>query len=471
MESTRLPSEELYRGRIASDSLLNTTTQQQANSISTNSGVNASIPPLDARIQESSSILENDLFDNDDIFSPPPLPKNDTKSKVISLFDDSDSGDDLFSNTSSGSRSQKSADTLANPPQVVEKSKTSQKRGLFDEDIFANRDTSGIDIFATETTLKISQSTVTKVPQFTPDTSSNKVSELTTVVEVSKKVKPTSIFDDSEEEDEDLFGTKIRKPSIIFNDDEANLFANTSRSENIVQTVPKKDSIQTKVPAMEGEKESAVESEQKLDSDQPVDKVTTRITSESKLFDDSDGEDDDSLFSQKKSSLTTAKPQGVKNAPTQQLNSQSLNIENKIQVSSSTQESQDITQVKLIEDKESETVTDGVKNSKMSNPEECQGENKTKKEPPKSLKIRLPIVGATDDVNPAPRRAVSGKIKDLMGKMGDLKILSPTDTPLVWRKTGDKDSEDENTPDRDSEDGSSISIPSPKSSPIIQSEN
>ena len=86
---------------------------------------------------ESRQKYEKSIFDDDDddLFGPPPLPKINKKSaapkqKVISIFDDSDSDNDLFSNANSGSRSQP----------AVSSSQTT-KKSIFDDeddDIFGN---------------------------------------------------------------------------------------------------------------------------------------------------------------------------------------------------------------------------------------------------------------------------------------------------------------------------------------------
>jgi len=74
-----------------------------------------------------------------------------------------------------------------------------------------------------------------------------------------------------------------------------------------------------------------------------------------------------------------------------------------------------------------------------------------KNSPPKTLNIRtIPSPSSEDQNNQqASRKLVSGKIKNLMGKMGDLKILSPMDAPPLWRKSEEKTDEDEDVVDKD----------------------
>ncbi|KAH0550568.1 WASH complex subunit 2 isoform X1 [Cotesia glomerata] len=527
MESTRLISEELSRERLTSDSLLNQRSRQQGEEV--NSGRDVSAPASGGAVQEhlttnsSSNIKSNanskevNIFD-DDVFSPPPLPKSDikSKSKVVSLFDDSDSGDDLFSNTSSGSRSQKSADVLAHsnnnlPHKLAQEAKskinqTKLKHSLFDddndkiEDIFGSADDSDIDIFARQKS---------KSNTLSSDLPANKASvnnNTTEEIKVGDKKSPSfisnksekktlSIFDDSDEEDDDLFSTNTKiakKPSNMFygggitpsgggmSDDVDDLFVKSTstltenkleeekeKEEEEVEAVkqaasPKKDSAEA-VTLVEGEKKSKVKLDEKQNnSDHVLPSVDDNLHSQSRrLFDDyagEDSDDEDSLFG--KSNVKRGFPV---------FNDSVVNIkETKITSVQITSE-----RVDNYSDTETNSVSaiDGGKMSRIN-------DNDTKiRTPPKSLKIKLPTVTADDDnesVSP-PRRAVSGKIKNLMGKMGDLKILSPTDTPLTWRKAAGEnnkvDSENDNTPDRDSEDGSSISVPSTKSPTILSDEN
>ncbi|XP_034946716.1 WASH complex subunit 2 [Chelonus insularis] len=455
----RMSAEEFSRARVISDSLLNAARQEV-----TNSGSDISSPALHDRtfLQESSNTQEDDLF-NDDVFSPPPLSKIDSKSKskVNSLFDDSDSGDDLFSNTSSGSRSQKSADLLANSSQYVDKSKSNQKKGIFDEeiDIFANQGVSDIDIFAPGP----SEPRISQLPF---DTSSNKVSNSRFIKETVAAAKPLStvtkltdkipnIFDDSDDED-DLFSPKVTKQSAMLSGND-NLLTNSSDSAHKDELAkPKKDST-VETAAEKGEKNSKVKLEEKRDSEQALAsaKVARDISSESKLFHDSES-DDDSLFSKKK-------PMSLEINETESITQERLADKNTMISSALVQEKSII---------ENTSTVDGGKISKMDHSkQEILIQDNSIKKPPTSLKIRLPTITSDDDSNSAPRRVVSGKIKDLMGKMGDLKILSPTDTPLTFRKIGEKLSDSDLTPDRDSEDGSSFSISSAKSPPLTPNES
>lgn len=150
MSSMQLKSEEIYRESNDPFEEEHTCRPTNFSSISTS---------IDNQQQEqyeqniSSVPLQDDVFENDNLFSPPPLPsKSDskrTKSKVSSLFDDSDSGDELFSATSSGSRSQKSTDFLVIPSSSEKTKPIHRGNSIFDEniDIFGNKDCPEVNIF------------------------------------------------------------------------------------------------------------------------------------------------------------------------------------------------------------------------------------------------------------------------------------------------------------------------------------
>lgn len=160
MSSTRLKSEEIYRERVNSDSLFAARTHHPANVNSANANSNNHQQQQQQQQSEqeqqdtSSALLQDDVFKNDDLFGPPPLPsksdsKRASKSKVSSLFDDSDSGDELFSAASSGSRSQKSTDLHAAVSSNDRTKPVLKSGGLFDDDvdIFGGKDAPDVDIF------------------------------------------------------------------------------------------------------------------------------------------------------------------------------------------------------------------------------------------------------------------------------------------------------------------------------------
>jgi len=141
MCSTEPKSEEIYHERI-SDSLLATQTCDPAIPINDNQQHQQEQQNI------SSMLLQDDIFEND-LFGPPPLSsktdlKRTVKSKVSSLFDDSDS-DELFSAASSGSRSQKSTEFFA-ATSSNDKIKPKDSGPLFD-DLFGSKDAPEVNIF------------------------------------------------------------------------------------------------------------------------------------------------------------------------------------------------------------------------------------------------------------------------------------------------------------------------------------
>lgn len=154
MSSTRLRSEEIYRERVTSDSLFAARTRYPSSAIANNDNQQQQQQSGQEQQNISSALLQDDVFENDDLFGPPPLPsKSDSKrtgkSKVSSLFDDSDSGDELFSAASSGSRSQKSTDFHAAVSSNDRTKPVPKSGGLFDDDvnIFGGKDAPDVDIF------------------------------------------------------------------------------------------------------------------------------------------------------------------------------------------------------------------------------------------------------------------------------------------------------------------------------------
>lgn len=154
MSSTRLRSEEIYRERVTSDSLFAARTRYPNSAIANNDNQQQQQQSGQEQQNISSALLQDDVFENDDLFGPPPLPsKSDSKrtgkSKVSSLFDDSDSGDELFSAASSGSRSQKSTDFHAAVSSNDRTKPVPKSGGLFDDDvnIFGGKDAPDVDIF------------------------------------------------------------------------------------------------------------------------------------------------------------------------------------------------------------------------------------------------------------------------------------------------------------------------------------
>ncbi|XP_076753674.1 PWP1 homolog no child left behind isoform X2 [Xylocopa sonorina] len=474
MTSTGLKSEEIYRERVRSDSLFAARTRNPANATT-----NSNNQPQNETIGDISSI-QDDVFESDDLFGPPPLPKANskpTKSKVSSLFDDSDSGDELFSTTSSGSRSQKSSDLLTAASQYSEKMKSTQRRGLFDEEIniFDNKDSPDVDIFGI---------TPKPVAKEASNASNRKLSDIidddlfasnirdtisknnaTENVVASKKI---SLFDDDDTEEADLFATKpvgseTKSDFRIFNDDdgENDLFP-------VKKSVDKKQSNDKYAPEtvatgkdIANEKLSVGKNERKnSDILSGNGLFSTAIGSHGLLFEDDDYDD---LFSTKsitKERLTeNERPNletkedtkheevSVKRA---EIPDDSNIFTRPAEPNASVATSEKIVAVDV------EDVPNDIIDEERNATENV--EHEIKKSPPKSLDIHATSTSPpSEENNSGAKRAVSGKIKNLMGKMGDLKILSPMDTPPLWRKSEEKTDEEDSMADRDSDDGGCVS--------------
>ncbi|CAK9816256.1 WASH complex subunit 2 [Anthophora quadrimaculata] len=490
MTSTRLKSEEIYRERVASDSLFTAPTRN-----ATNATLNSNSNFVNNQLQEElignfSVTRQDDVFENEDLFGPPPLPKassKPTKSKVPSLFDDSDSGDELFSTISSGSRSQRSNDFLTNTSQYTDKNKSIQRRGPFDEeiDIFGNKDSPDVDIFGIIPKLTSKEESNVPSRKFSdiPDddlfasnirdtvTKNNSV-EKSQNAGVSKKI---DLFDDDDADDNDLFATKSVKTeskseSRIFSDDEENdLFSvkkpiggKQKHDKQSVETTSGIDTVDQKIfDEKKQTKDSHILSDNGL--------FSTTIGSRGFVFED---DDYDGLFDCTKS-VTKEKTKG----------DERLKIE--IKEGKKVKESS-VKDNKILDDshifakpKEPNISANAINkigedieiSINKINSEKCDTienvKHETKKSPPKSLDIPSP---PSEENNQGTKRVVSGKIKNLMGKMGDLKILSPMDTPPLWRRSEEKTDEEDSIADRDSDDGGCISTQG-HSSPLSISED
>ncbi|XP_015173180.1 PREDICTED: WASH complex subunit FAM21 [Polistes dominula] len=453
--STRLNSAEFYRERIINDSLFvaNTLHPPDVNSTSFRTSNNQSNTE-----QTIGNISTDDVFENKDFLGPPPLPKADSKtnkSKIPSLFDDSDSGDELFSTTSSGSRSQKSTDFLATTPQFPDKNKLlSNNKGLFDDDIdiFSNKDSPDVDI--TGNFLKPYKDNIIASKRFQDIASNNFSIDKTHSTNVSKEsniiklpansttsTKKNSLFDDEEDDNvDDLFGVKKTE---IKSKIEDKMF--TSDPENDLFSV-KPSTKTTKVmdkKTLSREEETTVEDIKRqslLSKDTSLEGTVNNFVVTTKQDKGQDNQKKDALFEEDDYEDLFVNDKKEK---------KKVEVESKIEDSKESNE--------IISKKESVQVE--VKFS-----DNFDDNNSTdvdnKKHPPTTLNIRTTTSSSAEDNSQMPRRTtVSGKIKDLMGKMGDLKILSPTDTPPLWRKSEEKTDEEDDVIDRDSDDGGCIAKP------------
>ncbi|KYN27785.1 PREDICTED: WASH complex subunit FAM21 homolog isoform X2 [Trachymyrmex cornetzi] len=452
MSSTRVKSEEIYRERITSDSLFTARTYYPANANSANANSdNQQQQQQSGQEQQgtSSALLQDDVFENDDLFGPPPLPsksdsKRTTKSKVSSLFDDSDSGDEFFSAASSGSRSQKSTDFHVTVSSNDRTKSVPKSGGLFDDDvdIFGRKDAPDVDIFGAASKSG-SRDAALNGPSSVIPKSNNDNSQNTRM-----EPKKISLFDD--DDDGDLFGAKPtklkneRKTDLFEDEDDLFLSTKASLIEKDVAVKPKID-MSKNVSSLETEKKNRNDPPDHLDE---LFSKTTRPRS--LLFEDDDYDDlfgkkdtaprdNDQLKSKEEVSKDIAEQaQKLSEENKSQVESLNLNRDVKATVESSVVVRNDVDEEKSeaeIKEISSNIEEDGIvkKNS-----------------PPKTLSIRTISPPPEEHGNQqAPRRLVSGKIKNLMGKMGDLKILSPMDAPPLWRRSEDKTDEEEDIVDRD----------------------
>lgn len=262
--------------------------------------------------------------------------------------------------------------------------------------------------------------------------------------------KKISLFDD-DDDDGDLFGAKSTKSknerkTDLFEDD-LFLSIKTASIEKDAAIEPKSD-VSKNVSSLETEKNR---------NDHPPDDLdglfskTTRPRS--LLFDDDDYDD---LFGKKDTAShggnRLKSKEEVRKDITEQ--AQKLPEENKSPLESSSL-NQDIKTIAESNDSAWNDVHEKKNKAEVKEmPFNIEEDGTAKKNsPPKTLNIRTISPPSEEHGNQqAPRRLVSGKIKNLMGRMGDLKILSPMDAPPLWRKSEDKTDEDEDVVDRDSGD-------------------
>ncbi|XP_072762382.1 no child left behind isoform X2 [Anoplolepis gracilipes] len=475
MTSTRLKSEEIYRERVTSDSLFTAQTRSPANPVN-NNGNNHQQQSRQEQ-QDNLSLLQDDVFENDDLFGPPPLPtksdsKRGPKSKISLLFDDSDSGDELFSAASSGSRSQKSTDFFAAVSSSDRTTKTpARSGGLFDDNnIFGGKDAPDIDIFGVTSKSKDAPSDdlfdSRGREQYSVTSKSSNVDNLQNTKMESKRI---SLFDD---DDGDLFtGAKPTKPKsdrktdVLF-EDEDDLFLSNKTSDNRHSSVVEKGaSVEPKIDVSKNV--SSLEAEKnKNDSSDYTDGLFSKATKNRNLLFENDDYDD--LFSKKdpvprEDERLKAESKEVKKNIIEKLQELEQNKDAEFSTSNrdikTTTESKNVVAKSNINEEKNKAEV-GETSSK------AEEDGRTKKNsPPKTLSIRTTSSPPSEEQNgqQVPRKSVSGKIKNLMEKMSDLKILSPMDAPPLWRKSEDKADEDEDIVDRDNEEQGTSGYVSPPS--------
>jgi len=259
----------------------------------------------------------------------------------------------------------------------------------------------------------------------------------------SKKI---SLFDD--DDDGDLFSTKPSKSKIehksnLF-EDENDLFLSAKASKQRT-SVEKDASTELKIDVS---KNVSIETEKKRKNDSSENKSFSEITkTRSLLFEDDDYDD---LFGKKiiATSIEDNRPkekvdknaiEEIQKLPEENKNPIRFSDTNHVTTAESNVMVNDVSDKKSKTDEESFNVEENESIMK-------------KNSPPRTLNIRTTTLPSTEEQanqQQVPRRLVSGKIKNLMGKMGDLKILSPMDAPPLWRKSEDKTDEDEDIVDSD----------------------
>lgn len=275
--------------------------------------------------------------------------------------------------------------------------------------------------------------------------------------------KKISLFDD-DDDDSDLFGAKPTKSknehkTDLFEDENDDLFLSAKAS-----SIEKDTAVEPKIDVSKNVSSLEIEKKNRNDPPDYLDGLFSKTTRpRSLLFEDDDYDDlfgkketaprgDDRLKSQEEVRKDVAEQ--VQKLPEENKTLVESNLKHDIKTTTESS----VTARNDVHEEKSETEFKET----LSNIEE-DGTAK-KSSPPKTLNIRTISPPSEEHGNQqAPRRLVSGKIKNLMGKMGDLKILSPMDAPPLWRKSDDKTDEDEDVVDQDSGDlvvGGHVSPPS-----------
>lgn len=503
MTSTRLKSEEIYRERVVSDSLFASGTRNSANTTNTSSPGNNQ--PQEEQNEDVSSGRQDDVFENEDLFGPPPLPKANSKpvkSKTQSLFDDSDSGDELFSTTSSGSRSQKSTDFLTSASQHPDKSRFMDRRGLFDEDIdiFGTKDSPDVDIFGIASKSSKHENNLTgrkhtdnssaslfgSNVRGTMPGSSNSNNNNNNAEKRAPSVPPkkNSLFDDNEDiDDGDLFAARppirneARVPSRVSSDhDNDDLFSVKNVIHDKQANAKRKtETIATGTGNVDRGDTSARKTERN-DILSGNGLFSGTVGSHGLVFED---DDYDELFGGKTANKTEKRKEEressepvnkVEVARVEGTSVKNAEASNDSDIFAANREPSVVSIVSSCKEEQRGEKDTG----RMTHEELSAAQNvETKKCPPKSLNIQVTTsaTSPTEENSNTGRRTVSGKIKNLMGKVGDLKILSPMDTPPLWRRSEEKTDEEDSVADRDSDDGGCISTQGHSSPPSVSEDS
>ncbi|XP_014218671.1 WASH complex subunit 2 [Copidosoma floridanum] len=480
MSSSRLKSEEIYREHLTSDSLFASKVKSSGN-------------PVDQPRREQQQPLPEDVSeDSEDVFGPPPLPKDNPKSKqVASLFDDSDSGDDLFASASPSTRSRKSSEpTPSRAPPSTTSQPQPKKKNLFDDeiDLFDAKDAPDVDLFAAapiQSLSKVAEGLFDDVPSlddgdlFKPGETSppRHPTKVVSPRTEQQKKQPRGLFDE-DSDDSDLFGgaSKSRASGGLFEEDSV-LFGSSTRNvpeKKVVDKLPVVESAGKPTSLVAGKSAGAPEDRSKLvkpkkpaasifddsDDDEDLFAGSTKKIGGKKLLgegegvmdeekvsgrdgakeekksvfeeeeDDGDDEDEDDLFADKRKkkkkvsegSPPVASPEaGAKTETAKPKNPLFAEMRQKLEKQHRGENGNGA---------EHESVVDGAASSR--------------KKPPKSLTIQVGLPLPTSDKNSPSqgfkKPAVSAKIKNLMGNMEGLRMLSPTDDSTPFRKNNKEES-------------------------------
>lgn len=286
----------------------------------------------------------------------------------------------------------------------------------------------------------------------------------------SKKI---SLFDD-DGDDGDLFtsvkSTKSksdRKTDVLF-EDEDDLFLSNKASNKRHSSVEEGASVEPKTDVSKNTSSLETEKKNKDSSSDYMDGLFSKATkTHGLLFETDDYDDlfgkkdavpreDDRSKSESKEEVRKDTIEKVQELSEQNKDSESSSLNRDIKVT--TEIKNVIAKSDINEEKNKDEVGETVSKAKE------DGRLK-KNSPPKTLSIRTTSSPPSEEQNgqQVPRKSVSGKIKNLMGKMGDLKILSPMDAPPLWRKSEDKTDDDEDIVDKDNGDQSISGCISPPS--------
>ncbi|KAK3928446.1 WASH complex subunit 2 [Frankliniella fusca] len=182
------------------------------------------------KINAEKSIPQSSFYSS----VPPPLKSESKIRKPVSLFDDSDSGEDefLFSSASSAGsrRSQASADVLASAAVSSSEKKPLSKKGLFDDDdtLFGSaRNDPDIDIFS-----EPSKPTEKSFPESKKPITNNNFDEEN--IPVSKDTSLHSTISTSDKSDSSESAKALRKGGSVQND----LFADSEDNDDLFSIKP-----------------------------------------------------------------------------------------------------------------------------------------------------------------------------------------------------------------------------------------